>query len=83
MENTMIHGTVIIDHGEEFKVPASEFFISPISTNTQLCILGTSDDVTNIQPVYAIEADKYTKVTSNNPRIRWKVNTTEVFSVSW
>ena len=80
---TCDHGTLTIEGRTHFKVPTSDFIISPLATDAHLIIASISPDDPEEREVGDIAADEYTKVTGAVPYIDFYIDTDETYCVKY
>lgn len=78
-----LHGTTTIKGSNPFKIPAEDFMISPVSTDTKLYIRSIANGVVDEKEAGDIKADEYTKVHGAIPYTEFYVDTTDTYYIKW
>lgn len=81
--NPGVHGTTTVIGNKKFKVPATDFMISPLTANADLHLNSMVTGVTNDVVIDTLIAGKYTKVDGAIPHLEYYVDTAETFYVKW
>lgn len=78
-----MHGTTTIQGSNPFKIPATDFILSPLSADAVLKIRSIVNNVINEKEIAQIKAGEYTKVTGSVPYIEYVVITEDTFYIKW
>lgn len=78
-----VHGTMTIKGSNVFKVPATDFFISPLSADAKLYIRSICNGIIDEKIAADVKAEEYTKVTGSVPYVEFFINTDDKYYVKW
>lgn len=81
--NPGLHGTMTVVGDKKFKIPTTDFMISPLTANADLHLNSMVTGVTNDVVVDTLVGGQYTKVEGIIPYIEFYVDTDETFYVKW
>lgn len=81
--NPGLHGTMTVVGSKKFKIPTTDFMISPLSSNADLHLNSMVTGVTNDVVVDTLVAGQYTKIDGAIPYLEFYVDTAETFYIKW
>ena len=70
-----------MDGSTSFKIPTSEFVISPLDAPASLYVLSIREGVENPKPIVTLNANEYTQISGLVPNITLYVGTNEKFYI--
>lgn len=81
--NPGLRGTMTVVGNKKFKIPATDFIISPLTADADLHLNSIVNGIENDVVVDSLSSGEYTKVTGAVPYMELYVDTDETFYIKW